>query len=147
MRTAQIPLFRIADKLGDAKHELQTTVEACGAVVADSPDGTLSRASYGPEHFPLGLRPLVSDPLVEVPLKSWFNVDDIGLNNKQLAALEERFKVLHAENQGRCHSAAKKASTAIHSFMDRQLSYTTLSATVCGFILVSSQCMTTVSRG
>ena len=35
LRTAQIPLFHIADKLGDAKHELQTTVEACGAVVAD----------------------------------------------------------------------------------------------------------------
>ena len=66
--------------------------------------------SYGPEGFPLGLRPLVSDPLVEVPLKSQFDVDDLGLDNEQLAALEERFKVLHSENQGQCYLAARKAS-------------------------------------
>ena len=96
-------------------HELVTTVEACGAVVADLSDKKSSRASYGPECFPLGLRPLVSDLLVEVPLKSRFNVDDLGLNNEQLAALEVRFKVLHAENQGCCHLAAKKASQAISS--------------------------------
>ena len=92
------------------KHELQTTVEACGAIAADSSDEKSSRESYGPECFPLGLRPLVL-----VPLKSQFGVDDLGLNNEQLAALEVRFKALHSENQGRCHSAAKKASQAISS--------------------------------
>ena len=30
-------------------------------------------------------------------------------------ALEERFKMLHAENQGQCYSAARKASEAITS--------------------------------
>ena len=77
LRTAQIPLFRIANKLGDAKHELQTTMEVCGAIIADSSDKKSSRASYGPKCFPLGLRPLVSDPLVEVLLKSWFDVNDL----------------------------------------------------------------------
>ena len=90
-------------------------VEACGAVVVDLSDERSSRASYGPERYPLGLRPLVTDPLVEVSLKSRFDMDDLGLNNEQLAALEIRFKALHAENQGRCHSAAKKASLAILS--------------------------------
>ena len=55
LRTAQIPLFCIADKLGDAKHELQTTVEACGAVVADLSDDCSPRASYDPKGFPLGI--------------------------------------------------------------------------------------------
>ena len=66
-------------------------------------DEKSSRASYGPERFPLGLRPLVSDLLVEVPLKSWFDVDDLGLYNEQLAALEERFKALQSDNQGCFH--------------------------------------------
>ena len=52
LRTAQIPLFCIANKLGDAKHELQTTVEAYGAVVADLSDERSSRASYGLSTFP-----------------------------------------------------------------------------------------------
>ena len=115
LRTAQVLLFCLADKLGDAKHELQSTVEACGAVVANPSNERSSRATYGPERFPLGLRPLVSDPKVEVALKTRFDVDDLGLNDEQLAALESRFKALHAENQGRCHAAAKKASTAIHT--------------------------------
>ena len=109
-------MFCLADKLGDAKHELQSTVETCGAIVADPSDERSSRATYGPERFPLGLRPLVSDLLVEVSLKSRFNMEDLGPNNEQLAALEIRFKALHAENQGRCHSAAEKASLAILSF-------------------------------
>ena len=115
MRTAQIPLFRISNKLGDSKHELQTTVEACGAVVADSSDEQSSRVSYGPEHFPLGIRPLISEPVAEVPLVSRFKVDDLGLDDEQLAALEERFEKLHTENQGLCNLAAKKASEAISS--------------------------------
>ena len=71
--------------------------------------------SYGPKCFPLGIRPLISDPVAQVPLVSRFNVDDLGLDNEQLAALEERFEKLHAENQGQCNSAAKKASKAISS--------------------------------
>merc|ERR1712105_206491 len=51
----------------------------------------------------------------EVALKTWFDVDDLVLNDEQLAALESQFKALHAENQGRCHTAAKKASTAFHT--------------------------------
>ena len=147
LRTAQAPLFRLANKLGDAKHELQSTVDACGAIVADPSDERSSRATYGPEHFPLGLRPFVSDPMVEVSLKSQFDMDDLGLNDEQLAALETRFKALHTENQGWCHSADKKASTAIIPCMDRQLSYITPLATVCGFTHGSSQFMILVSGG
>ena len=80
LRTAQIPLFCIADKLGDAKHELQTMVEACGAVVADLSDEQSSRVSYGPKRFPFGIRPLISEPVAEVPLVSRFKVNDLGLD-------------------------------------------------------------------
>ena len=82
LRTAQIPLFCIAYKLGDMKHELQTMVEACGAIVADFSDKGSSRVSYGPKRFPLGLR-----PMFEVLLKYWFHVNNLGLNNEQLMAL------------------------------------------------------------
>ena len=63
----------------------------------------------------MGIRPLISDSVAEVPLVSRLDVNDLGLDNEQLAALEERFEKLHAENQGRCNSAAKKASEAISS--------------------------------
>ena len=82
---------------------------------ADLSDERSFRKSYRPKRCPMGIRPLILDPIAEVPLVSLFNVDNLGVNNEHLTALEERFEKLHAENQGRCNLAARKSSEAISS--------------------------------
>ena len=84
-------------------------------LVTVSCDERSSRASYRPERFLMGVRPLSSGPVTEVPLVSQFDVNDLVLNDYQLATLEERFAALHNEDQGRFDSAARKSAETISS--------------------------------